>query len=211
MAIPGATALNGEPLMHCGLLPAALKPWVRRLIVGLCVSIGALLVALAATAGIAAWQRATWRPRVARRAALMVKRARGPPRGEGRVTAVVTDIEGYSGGSWRGTWHPCRCAHGFGCRSTRQPGRPRGPGAAWRAPWCRVHAHYTHRIKTLVEIPVKAPVKRPVKTPKPRPADLMKLVPEAMTRALAIHNQIMRRAAHANAGSVFGQEGDSYT
>ncbi|GBF96164.1 inactive leucine-rich repeat receptor kinase-like [Raphidocelis subcapitata] len=135
--LPGLTALNGEPLMHCELLPRALEPWVRRLIAGLCVSMGALLLALAITAGVAAWQRAAWRPLVARRAALMVKRARGPPRGEGRATVVVTDIEGYS--------------------------------------------------------------------------DLMKVMPEAMTPALAIHNQIMRRAAHANAGSVFGQEGDSYT
>jgi hypothetical protein len=39
----------------------------------------------------------------------------------------------------------------------------------------------------------------------------MKAVPDLMTAALSMHNQAIRRAAFANAGSVMEQEGDSYT
>lgn len=74
-----------------------IAPWVRRLIIALSVVVGLLLLALLAFATVSARMRMRWRPAALRRVQLMAKRAKGPPR-EGRVTVVVTDIEGYSGG-----------------------------------------------------------------------------------------------------------------
>lgn len=41
--------------------------------------------------------------------------------------------------------------------------------------------------------------------------DMMKADPKAMTKALGIHNRIIRNAGNANAGNILEQEGDSYT
>ena len=84
------------------------------------------------------------------------------------------------------------------------------PGLVLPCPRLQTSAHARSQPNPS-QIPVKPSVQPSVNPPAPRPADLMKVMPEAMTPAVAIHNQIMRRAAHANAGSVFGQEGDSYT
>lgn len=68
----------------------------KKLIAGLSAFAALLAAALIAYVAASTWQRTRWRPAALRRVALMAKRARGPPSGDGRVTVVVTDIEGYS-------------------------------------------------------------------------------------------------------------------
>jgi len=73
---------------------------MTKLIVALCIIVGALALGFICFVAYSTWQRMRWRPQALRRIDLMRKRAKGPPRGDGKVTVVVTDIEGYSGESF---------------------------------------------------------------------------------------------------------------
>jgi hypothetical protein len=72
---------------------APLPPWTWVL-----VALGAVLALLAVSIAMLGSRLLLFRSRWAREIELKRKRARGPPKGGGVISVVVTDIEGYSGG-----------------------------------------------------------------------------------------------------------------
>jgi hypothetical protein len=177
---------EGGTLLSCEPeLPPRQPPWVQSLIEAMSVS-GAMLLAAVA---LLVWMRmaVALRPRWRREKELNEHRKRGVPCG-GPASIVVTDIEAYSG-------EARHCGADLCVLVLKRGGR------------------------LLSAAPIMSNHKRPVASAHYQflvlcvafAAELMAANAPLTTKALGMHNAILRRAASAHAGHVIEQEGDSWS
>jgi hypothetical protein len=110
------------------------------------------------------------------------KRRMGVPKDGANVSVAITDIEAYSS-----------------ARPARTATEP--------CPAMSLHALATTVANTGPGTHPRLPPYPPQPSP---PAVLMKTSPSMATKALSMHNAVLRKAAHNNAGTVIDQEGDSW-
>jgi hypothetical protein len=146
------------------------------------VALGGVLLVFAGALLMLGSRWALFRVRWLREAELKRKRAMGPPRDGAAVTVVVTDIEGYSSAWW------CLVFFWGG----------KGGGECVPVPTLFVHIRHTKTRHKPTPHPSLDNTK--IKT------GLMKANPSMTTRALSMHNAVLRKAAHDQAGYVIEQE-----